>query len=63
MELEVLAVGQTSGGDWVFLPSYFQGVDAARNELRFALLAEGQRRLFNETLEGWSRGAQTIAVI
>jgi hypothetical protein len=49
MELEVLAVGQTSGGDWVFLPSYFQGVDAARNELRFALLAEGQRRLFNET--------------
>ena len=49
MELEGLAVGQTSGGDWVFLPSYFQGVDAARIELRFALLAEGQRRLFNET--------------
>ncbi|MGH9974221.1 MAG: hypothetical protein ACRD8Z_00065, partial [Nitrososphaeraceae archaeon] len=49
MELELLAVGQTSEGDWVFLPSYFQGVDAARNELRFALLAEGQRRLFNET--------------
>jgi uncharacterized coiled-coil DUF342 family protein len=31
------------------LPSYFQGVDAARNELKFALLAEGQRRLFDET--------------
>jgi hypothetical protein len=49
MELEVLAVGQTSERVWVFLPSYFQGVDAARNELRVALLAEGQRRLFNET--------------
>ena len=49
LELEMLAVGQTSGGDWVFLPSYFQGVDAAKNELRFALLAESQRRLFNET--------------
>jgi hypothetical protein len=57
MELEVLAVGQTSGGDWVFLPSYFQGFDAARNELRFALLAEGQRRLFNET----SKAGQEVA--
>ena len=49
IELELLAIGQTSGGDWVFLPSYFQGIDAARNELKFALLAEGQRRLFDET--------------
>ncbi len=48
IELELFAIGQSSGGDWVFLPSYFQGVDAARNELRFALLAEGQRRLFDE---------------
>ena len=48
IELELLAIGQTSGGDWVFLPSYFQGIDAARNELKFALLAEGQRRLFDE---------------
>jgi hypothetical protein len=49
IELELLAIGQSSGGDWVFLPSYFQGIEAARNELKFALLAEGQRRLFDET--------------
>jgi hypothetical protein len=49
IELDPLAIGQSSAGDWVFLPSYFQGVDAARNELKFALLAEGQRRLFDET--------------
>ena len=49
IELELFAVGQTSVGDWVFLPSYFQGVDSARNELKFALLAESQRRLFEET--------------
>ncbi|MGA7370575.1 MAG: hypothetical protein WBX01_15715 [Nitrososphaeraceae archaeon] len=49
IELELFAIGQSTGGDWVFLPSYFQGVDAARNELKFALLAEGQRRLFDET--------------
>jgi uncharacterized coiled-coil DUF342 family protein len=47
--LELLAIGQSSSGEWVFLPSYFQGADAAKNELRFALLAEGQRRLFDET--------------
>jgi hypothetical protein len=49
IELELLAIGQSSSGEWVFLPSYFQGADAAKNELRFALLAEGQRRLFDET--------------
>jgi hypothetical protein len=49
IELESFAMGQSSSGDWVFLPSYFQGVDAARNELKFVLLAEGQRRLFDET--------------
>jgi hypothetical protein len=49
IELELFAIGQSSGRDWVFLPSYFQGADAARNELKFALLAEGQRRLFDET--------------
>ncbi|MPZ08204.1 MAG: hypothetical protein GEU26_17615, partial [Nitrososphaeraceae archaeon] len=43
IELELFAVGQSSSGEWVFLPSYFQGADAAKNELRFALLAEGQR--------------------
>lgn len=47
-ELELFAIGQSSGGDWVFLPSYFEGVNAARNELGFALLGEGQRRLFDE---------------
>jgi hypothetical protein len=49
IELELFAIGQSSDGIWVFLPSYFQGVDAARNELKFSLLAEGQRRLFSET--------------
>ena len=48
IELELFAIGQSPGGDWVFLPSYFQGVNAARNELKFALLGEGQRRLFDE---------------
>jgi hypothetical protein len=51
IELELFAIGQSANGDWVFLPSYFQGVDAARNELKFALLAEGQRKLFDETTE------------
>ena len=51
IELELFAVGQSANGDWVFLPSYYQGVDAARNELKFASLAEGQRRLFDETSE------------
>jgi hypothetical protein len=50
--LELYAMGQTSTGEWVYLPSYFQGVYAAKNELRFALLAEGQRRLFDETKKG-----------
>ena len=49
IELELLTVGQSSDGTWVYLPSYFQGVEAARNELKFALLAESQRRLFDET--------------
>jgi hypothetical protein len=51
IELELFAVGQSANGDWVFLPSYYQGVDTARNELKFALLAEGQRRFFDETSE------------
>jgi hypothetical protein len=48
IELELFAIGQSTDGIWVFLPSYFQGVDAARNELKFALLAEDQRRLSSE---------------
>lgn len=48
IELELFSIGQSTDGNWVFLPSYFQGVDAARNELKFALLAEGQRRLSSE---------------
>jgi hypothetical protein len=52
LELELYAIGQTSTGEWVYLPSYFQGVYAAKNDLRFALLAEGQRRLFDDTKKG-----------
>jgi hypothetical protein len=51
LELELFAVGQSENGDWVFLPSYLQGVNAARNELKIALLAEMQRRLFDETVK------------
>lgn len=49
IELELYAIGQSSRGEWVYLPSYFQGANAAKNELRFALLAEGQRWLFDDT--------------
>jgi hypothetical protein len=49
IELELLSIGQCSDGNWVFLPSYFQGVESAWNELKFVLLDESQRRLFDET--------------
>jgi hypothetical protein len=58
IEVEPFAIGQSSAGDWVFLPSYFQGVDAARNEYKFALLAEGQRRLFDETSKVGQEGLE-----
>jgi hypothetical protein len=51
IELELFAIGQSTDGNWVFLPSYFQGVDAARNELKFALLVEAQKRLSSEILK------------
>jgi predicted DNA-binding WGR domain protein len=46
IRLELYAIGQSPNGEWVYLPSYSQGVEAAKNELKFALLVEGQRRLF-----------------
>jgi hypothetical protein len=48
IELEPFAIGQSSAGDWILQPSYFQGVYAARNELKFSLFAQGQRRFFDE---------------
>ena len=43
-----LLIGLLSDGNWVFLPSYRDGINDAKNELKFAILAEGQRRIFEE---------------
>jgi len=43
-----LLVGLLSDGSWVFLPSYRDGINDAKNELKFAILAEGQRRIFED---------------
>jgi hypothetical protein len=46
-------VGQLSDGTWVFPPSYDGGLVDGSNSLRFAVLAEGEKRLFeqNRTLQ------------
>lgn len=46
-------VGQLSDGTWVFPPSYDSGLADGSNNLRFAVLAEGEKRLFerNRTLQ------------
>jgi hypothetical protein len=44
----LLVVGLLSDGNWVFLPSYRDGINDAKNELKFAILAEGQRRIFED---------------
>lgn len=41
-------VGQLTDGRWVFPLSYDEGLRDGLNDLRFAVLAEGERRLFNE---------------
>jgi hypothetical protein len=44
----LLLLGLLSDGNWVFLPSYTDGINDAKNELKFAILAEGQRRIFED---------------
>jgi hypothetical protein len=48
IQIDLSTIGQLSNGQWVFLPSYIDGINDAENEFKFALLAEGQRRLFDE---------------
>jgi len=48
IRLDLFVIGQLSDGSWGFLPSYREGMTDGKNELRFAILAEGQRRLFEE---------------
>jgi hypothetical protein len=43
-----LLVGLLSDGNSVFLPSYRDGINDAKNELKFSILAEGQRRIFED---------------
>ena len=40
--------GQLSDGTIAFLPSFRDGIQTARNELRFAILAEAQRRTYEQ---------------
>ncbi len=43
--------GQLSDGTWIFIPSYNSGLTRGaerQNNLKFAILAEGERRLFRE---------------
>jgi hypothetical protein len=48
VQIDLFTIGQLSNGQWVFLPSYIDGINDAENEFKFALLAEGQSRLFDE---------------
>ena len=48
MNFPFLLLGLLSDGNWVFLPSYRDGMNDAKNELKFATLAEGQRRTFED---------------
>jgi hypothetical protein len=48
MDFLFLFISLLSDGNWVFLPSYRDGINDARNELKFAMLAEGQRRIFED---------------
>ena len=41
-------IGQLSDGHWVFPPTYDAGLRDGSNDLRFAVLAEGEKRLFDE---------------
>jgi len=43
--------GKLSNGSWIFIPSYNQGLTLGtqrQNDLKFEVLAEGERRLYQE---------------
>ncbi len=44
-------IGQLSDGRWVFPPSYDSGLNQGSTDLKFAILAEGQRRLVRQIAE------------
>lgn len=44
-------IGQLSDGTIAYLPSFSDGIRDARNDLRTAILAEAQRRIFAEISE------------
>jgi len=52
MTLNLLGlIGQLSNRTWIFMPSYDRGLalgNERQNNLKFAILAEGERRLFQE---------------
>jgi hypothetical protein len=50
----LLVVGQLSDGTFVFPPSYESGLNHGRNDLRFAILAEGEKRLARENQDLWN---------
>jgi len=66
IQLDFIVVGQLSDGNWVFLPSYRDGINDAKNELKFSILAESQRRIFednniaNEKLEKLKRESEEL---
>jgi len=66
IQLDFIVVGQLSDGNWVFLPSYRDGINDAKNELKFSILAESQRRIFednsiaNEKLEELKRESEEL---
>jgi hypothetical protein len=44
-------IGKLSDGTWVFPPSYDAGLANGTNDLKFAILAEGEKRLMNQAQE------------
>lgn len=46
--LNLIVIGQLSDGSWVFPPSYDNGIREGLTDLKFSILAQGEKRLFNE---------------
>lgn len=49
--LDLVIIGELSDGTWVFPPSYNDGLQTSINDLKFAILAEGQKRLYRKLEE------------
>lgn len=48
---DLLIIGKLSDDTWVFPPSYNDGLQTGINDLKFAILAEGQKRLYRKLEE------------